>query len=99
MSGEEEKVTITFSINGTDTNPYAGWGLRQNPFPMSGIAELAAGERQLASLGGEPVMSEADIRQRLHGFDPVFVERVVRAWLPGYVVHITITFPRSRHAS
>jgi len=99
MNDEPEKVTITFSINGTDTNPYAGWGLRQNPFPKSGIAELAAGERQLSSLGGEPIKSEADIRWRLRGFDAVFVERVVGAWMPGYVVHITITFPRSRHAS
>ena len=100
MSGDKtEKVTISFSINGTDTNPYAGWGLRQNPFPMSGIAELAAGERQLASLGGEPVRTSADIRQRLVGFDPAFVERVVRSWRPGYIVRITMTFPRARGAA
>jgi hypothetical protein len=98
MSGEEEKVTITFSINGTDRNPFEIWGLKQNPFPMSGIAELSAGEKQLASLGGEPIRSAEDIQRRLSGFDPSFVARVVGAWRPGYVVRITVTFPRSRGA-
>jgi len=91
-----ELVTATFTINGTRTNPFARWGLRANPFPSTGIHELAAGERQLASLGGEPVLGEDDIRDRLRGFDPEFVEQCIRAWVPGQIVHVTITFPRRR---
>jgi hypothetical protein len=91
-----EMVTLTFAINGTRTNPYAQWGLRCNPFPLSGIHEFHAAERQLNSLGGEPILADDEIRDRLRGFDPEFVERVVRAWTPGKIVHVTITFPRDR---
>jgi hypothetical protein len=94
--GEPEQVEVTFTINGTRTNPFAYWGLSQNPFPSSGIHEFAAAEARLASLGGEPVLSEDDIRDRLRGFDPAFVERCIRAWVPGQIVHITMRFPRGR---
>ena len=94
---DRELVTLRFAINGTRANPYAMWGLRYNPFPMTAIHELRAGERQLASLGGDPILSEDDIRDRLRGFAPDFVERVIRAWVPGKVVHVTVTFPRARN--
>lgn len=90
-----EMVELTFSINGTRVNPYAHWGLRYNPFPGLPYAELQRGSLQLNSLGGEPILSEDDIRERLAGFDPAFVERVIRAWKPGQMVHVRIRFPRS----
>jgi hypothetical protein len=93
---QPEQVEVTFTINGTGQNPYAYWGLSQNPFPSSGIHEFAAAEAHLASLGGEPILTEADIRDRLPGFDPAFVRRVIDAWVPGRIVHVTMRFPRAR---
>jgi hypothetical protein len=90
-------VELTFPINGTDTNPYAKWGLRWNPFPGVPYHELQRGAMQLNSLGGEPIRSADDIRERLRGFEPAFVERVIRAWRPGKLVHIHLTFPRARN--
>jgi hypothetical protein len=96
MTGGEEMVTLTFTINGTDTNPYAGWGLKCNPFPATGIHELQAAAIRLNTLGGEPVRSEADIRNRLAGFGAEFVDGVVARWQPGVMVHVILTFPRRR---
>jgi len=94
---QPELVTLEFTINGTDTNPYARWGLRCNPFPGTPYHELMRGAMQLNSLGGEPIRSAADIRERLRGFEPAFVERVIRAWRPGKIVAISLTFPRERN--
>jgi hypothetical protein len=95
-ASDPDTVTLRFTINGTTANPYARWGLDHNPFPQTGIHELRGGEAQLASLGGRPIRDAADIRERLAGFDPAFIERVVGAWVPGEMVGITVTFPRAR---
>ena len=74
-------------------------GLRQNPFPQIGKAEYAAGERKLASLDGDPVRTADDIRERLAGFDPEFVEGVIQRWQPGRRVRFKIVFPGGRNTA
>jgi len=76
------RIELSVTVNGTHTNPWHRFGLRQNPFPQTGKAEYAAGERQLASLDGDPVRTADDIRDRLAGFDPEFVEGVIQRWQP-----------------
>ena len=88
-----ETLTMVVRINGTDTNPWHRFGLTQNPFPQLGKAEYDAGERMLASLDGDPIKDADDIRTRLRGFDPAFIEGVVQRWRPGERTAFTMTFP------
>jgi hypothetical protein len=94
-----DRIELNVTINGTDMNPWHRLGLRQNPFPQTGKAEYAAGERQLASLDGDPVRTADDIRQRLAGFDPEFIEGVIQRWQPGRRVRFKIVFPGGRNTS
>ena len=87
------RIELSVTVNGTGMNPWHRFGLRQNPFPQTGKAEYAAGERQLASLDGDPVRTADDIRERLAGFDPEFVEGVIQRWRPGRRVRFKIVFP------
>ena len=91
---DREMVTLTFRINGTRTNPYAIWGMKQNPFPGAPYSELHPLSRRLNSLGGEPVRGADDIRARLEGFDPEFIKGVIARWRPGVMVEVELTFPR-----
>jgi hypothetical protein len=91
-----DTLTLHVTINGTDTNPHARYGLRHNPFPQLGRAETVAAEMQLNSLDGDPIRDEADIRARLAGFTPEFVDGVVARWRPGERVRFAVTFPDPR---
>jgi hypothetical protein len=92
-----DRIELNVTINGTDVNPWHRFGLRQNPFPQIGKAEYAAGERKLASLDGDPVRAAEDIRERLAGFAPEFVEGIIRRWQPGRRVTFKIAFPTGRN--
>ena len=94
-----DRIEMNVTINGTGMNPWHRFGLRQNPFPQTGKAEYAAGERQLASLDGDPVRTADDIRERLAGFDSEFVEGVIQRWQPGRRVRFKIVFPVGRNTS
>jgi hypothetical protein len=94
-----DRIELNVTINGTDMNPWHRLGLRQNPFPQIGKAEYAAGERKLASLDGDPVRTADDIRERLAGFDPQFVEGVIQRWQPGHRVRFKIVFPGGRNTA
>jgi hypothetical protein len=94
-----DRIELNVTINGTGMNPWHCFGLRQNPFPQTGKAEYAAGERQLASLDGDPVRTADDIRERLTGFNPEFVEGVIRRWQPGRRVRFKIAFPAGRNTA
>jgi len=94
-----DRIELNVTINGTDMNPWHRFGLRQNPFPQIGKAEYAAGERKLASLDGDPVRTADDIRERLAGFDPGFVEGVIQRWQPGRRVRFKIVFPGGRNTA
>jgi hypothetical protein len=87
------RLAMEVVINGTDTNRWHAYGLTCNPFPQLGRAEFAAGERQIASLDGDPVRGPEDIRERLAGFAPAFIEGVIERWQPGERVAFLITFP------
>ena len=93
------RIELNVTINGTDINPWHRFGLRQNPFPQTGKAEYAAGERQLASLDGDPVRTAGDIRERLAGFAPEFVEGVIQRWQPGRRVRFKVVFPAGRNTA
>ena len=94
-----DRIELNVTINGTGINPWHRFGLRQNPFPQLGKTEYAAGERQLASLDGDPVRTADDIRERLAGFDPEFVEGVIQRWQPGRRVRFKIVFPGGRNTA
>jgi len=96
MSDDGQTFTMAVTINGTDVNPWVKYGLRQNPFPQLGKHEFNPAERQVASLDGEPVRSAADIRERLRGFTPEFVDLCIASYLPGERIRFTVTFPESR---
>jgi hypothetical protein len=70
--------------------------LKQNPFPQIGLAEFDAGDHQLNSLDGEPIKGPDDIRKRLKGFDPEFIEGVIKRFQPGKRVSFMVTFPEER---
>jgi hypothetical protein len=94
-----DRIELNVTINGTGINPWHRFGLRQNLFPQLGKAEYAAGERQLASLDGDPVRTADDIRERLAGFGPEFVEGVIQRWQPGRRVRFKIVFPGGRNTA
>lgn len=86
-------ATITVVLNGSNQNPFERMGLRCNPFPQVGDYELMPLQSRLAELGGEPIKDEADLRKRLEGFTPGFIEGCINRYIPGQVVKFTITFP------
>jgi hypothetical protein len=94
-----DRIELNVTINGTGMNPWHRFGLRQNPFPQTGQAEYAAGERKLASLDGDPVQTPDDIRERLAGFAPAFVEGVIQRWQPGHRVRFKVVFPGGRNTA
>lgn len=90
------KIELTITINGTDANPWHRYNLRQNPFPQLGRAEYDAAERQLASLDGDPIRDADDIRSRLTGFAPEFVDGIIARWEPGKRIRFQFTCPEER---
>lgn len=96
--GDVEVMALRVTLNGTDRNPWHAYGLRCNPFPQLGKAEYHAGERQLASLDGDPLRSAADIRDRLRGFTEEFIELCIAQFRPGRRISFEVVFPASREA-
>ena len=94
-----DRIELIVTVNGTGRNPWHRFGLRQNPFPQTGKAEYAAGERQLASLDGDPVRTADDIRERLAGFAPEFIEGVIQRWQPGHRIRFKVVFPAGRNTA
>ena len=86
-------MILRFTLNCTVINPFTKWGLKQNPFPQFGKAELNAAMMQLNSLGGEPLMGMEDIATRLKGWDPEFIEACQDRFTPGTMVHCEVTIP------
>lgn len=94
-----DDITITVTLNGTDTNRWKRWGLMANPFPQAAIAAFTKAEQQINSLDGDTIRTAADIRERLEGFADEFVDLCVSQFRRGQRVAFLVTFPRSRGGS
>jgi hypothetical protein len=90
---EISMVRIIVRLNGTNKNPYHALGFRCNPFPQVAKTELMALQQRLNELGGDPIKDENDLRNRLKGFEPAFIEGCVQRFKPGEMVTFTIEFP------
>jgi hypothetical protein len=91
-----EKLTLRVTLNGTDANPWHRFGLKLNPFPQIARAELTGAMRQLASLDGDPIRDEADLRARLRGWSEEFIEACLANFKPGKRTRFVVSFPGSR---
>jgi len=91
-----DTVTIRVTINGTTENPWHRYALRCNPFPQTGRHEWYGAEMAIASLDGEPVTSEQDIRDRLPLFAAPFVDLCIAQYRPGERVSFLVSFPADR---
>jgi hypothetical protein len=76
-------IRLRVVINGTSENRWHRYRLQRNPFPQLGHVEWHAAEMMVASLDGDPITSEQDIRDRLPGFSPEFVELCCARYVPG----------------
>jgi hypothetical protein len=86
-------IKFTVRLNGTAVNPYARFGLKQNPFPEVAEAEYAPHVLHLQALGGEPIPDEAHIRRHLKGWPKEFVDELCRRFTPGEMVAFEVSFP------
>jgi hypothetical protein len=83
---------LTVCLNGTRDNPYARYGVTQNPFPQIARHGYDAACLRLQSLGGEPIPDVQHIRDTLEGWDPAFIELCCRNYRPGVYVKFCIEF-------
>ena len=86
------KITWKFQINGTDRNPYEElYGLKFNPFPQHGEANLNQADLALQSLA-ESNMNPEEIRKRLKGiFTDAAIKTIVDHWKNGEIVNCEFT--------
>lgn len=88
-------MTLKVKLNGTTSNPYHQYGLRQNPFPQIAKAEYLEAVLRVQSLGADPIPhnnSEKYIRRILVGFSEEFISLCVRQFIPGEMVSFDVTF-------
>lgn len=88
-------MKLQVKLNGTATNPFARYGLKQNPFPQIAEYEYSAGCLQVQKLGGEPIPHdryEEYIRDVLSDFSEEFVNLCVSRFKPGEMVEFDVTF-------
>jgi hypothetical protein len=86
-------MRLPVTLNGTRVNPWRALGLRCNPFPAIPRAEAEVANAIVRDLDAEPITDEADLRRRLSGCTPEFVEGCVARFRPGERVRFVITFP------
>ncbi len=97
MSTSKAAMTkLKVRLNGIGENPFAMYGLTQNPFPQIARAELAGPMRQLNKLGAAPIphdRAEAHIREVLRGWSEEFVSGCISRFVPGEMVEFDVSFP------
>jgi hypothetical protein len=88
-------MLVTVVLNGTNENPYHKMGLKRNPFPTIARADLRfrAANEILADLAANPIRDVDDLRRRMEGCTPEFVEGCVARFQKGKRVRFTINFP------
>ena len=84
---------LRVKLNGTDVNPFERLGVRQNPFPQVAKYELNALCRLLNELAAVPIKDVDDLRRRMKGATPEFVDGCCARFRKGEVVEFDITFP------
>lgn len=80
-----KKYELVVHLNGTDTNPYAKFGLKHNPFPQYQDLDMDM-QMKIAALGGEPIKSVFDLRVRLDGFQDAFINACINRFVPGKLI-------------
>jgi hypothetical protein len=85
--------TLRVVLNGTDTNHWHKYNLRQNPFPQIAKFELDHAMRQLNSLDGDPLQGPDDIRSRLDGWSDEFIQGCIERFEPGKRVRFEVQHP------
>lgn len=83
-------MQIRVDLNGTGENPYARWGLSQNPFPQIASAETDMHLRHLAKLGAEPIPDADYIRHHLKGWSQEFIDLCIRQYRQGEYVSFNV---------
>jgi hypothetical protein len=86
-------MKVQIILNGTEENPWHELGLRANPFPGIPKWEAAGANAVLRALDSEPIVDESDLRSRLEGCTPEFIEGCVERFEPGKRVKFIIEFP------
>ncbi len=85
-------MTFTVRLNGLDKNPYANWGLKQNPFPQIADEKYSRHLLHLAALGGEPIPDQEFIRLWLKGWSDEFVNLCCKKFEKGKMITFDVTF-------
>ncbi len=91
--GRENKMELEVRLNGTDTNPFHQYGLKQNPFPQLGKYEYDSHCLQVQKLGAHPIPNADYIRETLKGFSQEFVELCCHMFQKGKMVKFTVKIP------
>lgn len=89
-------MILTVRLNGTDKNPYAIYGVSQNPFPQIASYELQAHVMNLQKLGGPPIPTETaeqHIRNILKGWSEEFITLCIRRYKSGEYVKFDVDVP------
>lgn len=88
-------MILTVRLNGTDKNPFAIYGVSQNPFPQIASYELQAHIMNLQKLGGLSIPKEAEqyIRHVLKGWSEEFIALCLEHYKPGEYVKFDIDIP------
>jgi hypothetical protein len=92
MTPGKNRRYVTVCLNGTDKNPFAHLGLKQNPFPQIAEAEYTPGCLAIQKLGGEPIPDVDYIRKVLEGFSPEFIELCCQRYEKGKLVEFQVYF-------
>lgn len=87
------RIEFLVTLNGTSENPYARLGLIRNPFPALADAHLPpVVEDTLADLAAGPIHGHADLRRRLAGWSPEFIELCIASYKPGRITRFAVSF-------
>lgn len=89
-------MKLNVKLNGTDKNPYAIFGLTQNPFPQTADARYDLACLHMQYLAGPPIPkdnAEQYIRDVLRAFSKEFVDLCVSKYKPGEYVEFDVHFP------
>lgn len=86
-------IKFTVTLNGTDKNPFAQYGLTQNPFSQHPKYEYAQLNNVLNNLAAEPINDLDDLRRRLRGASEEFVNLCCLQFRKGETVKFQVSFP------